>query len=92
MANYNYNSLLDPAALDHLRREHGRHVLDVALFRRPDLSPRRPIPAAVQTRPARLSSRARTSNAVRAVWQSMGGMQQGSIWGHGGYVAPGLER
>ena len=22
------------------------------------------------------------------VWQSMGGMQQGSIWGHGSYVAP----
>src|SRR5690606_27893894 len=22
------------------------------------------------------------------VWQSMGGMQLGSIWGHGGYVAP----
>ena len=22
------------------------------------------------------------------VWQSMGGMQQGSIWGHGGYLAP----
>ena len=21
-------------------------------------------------------------------WQSMGGMQQGSIWGHGGYLAP----
>ncbi len=24
----------------------------------------------------------------RRVWQSMGGMQLGSIWGHGGYVAP----
>src|SRR3954447_2102864 len=22
------------------------------------------------------------------VWQSMGGMEQGSIWGHGSYVAP----
>ncbi len=22
------------------------------------------------------------------VWQAMGGMQQGSIWGHGGYLAP----
>lgn len=22
------------------------------------------------------------------LWQSMGGMQQGSIWGHGGYLAP----
>lgn len=22
------------------------------------------------------------------IWQSMGGMQQGSIWGHGGYLAP----
>ena len=26
--------------------------------------------------------------AGRTVWQSMGGMQLGSIWGHGGYVAP----
>ena len=24
----------------------------------------------------------------RQVWQSMGGMQLGSIWGHGGYLAP----
>src|SRR6476646_3730502 len=24
----------------------------------------------------------------RQVWQSMGGMQLGSIWGHGSYVAP----
>jgi nitric oxide reductase subunit B len=24
----------------------------------------------------------------RTVWQSIGGMQLGSIWGHGGYVAP----
>ena len=24
----------------------------------------------------------------RPVWQSIGGMQLGSIWGHGGYVAP----
>jgi len=24
----------------------------------------------------------------RQVWQSMGGMQLGSIWGHGAYVAP----
>jgi nitric oxide reductase subunit B len=24
----------------------------------------------------------------RQVWQTMGGMQLGSIWGHGGYVAP----
>lgn len=24
----------------------------------------------------------------QGVWQAMGGMQQGSIWGHGGYLAP----
>ncbi len=24
----------------------------------------------------------------QAVWRAMGGMQQGSIWGHGGYLAP----
>ncbi|EMO9597936.1 nitric oxide reductase large subunit [Pseudomonas aeruginosa] len=27
-------------------------------------------------------------NRGRQVWQSIGGMQLGSIWGHGGYVAP----
>jgi nitric oxide reductase subunit B len=27
-------------------------------------------------------------NRGREVWQSMGGMELGSIWGHGGYVAP----
>ena len=26
--------------------------------------------------------------AGREVWQSLGGMQLGSVWGHGGYVAP----
>src|SRR5262245_28467666 len=24
----------------------------------------------------------------QSVWQSLGGMQQGSVWGHGSYVAP----
>src|SRR5690606_7141736 len=24
----------------------------------------------------------------REVWQTLGGMQLGSVWGHGGYVAP----
>ena len=24
----------------------------------------------------------------QTVWQSTGGMQQGSVWGHGGYLAP----
>ena len=28
----------------------------------------------------------------REVWQTLGGMQLGSVWGHGGYVAPRLGR
>ncbi|MEX0643704.1 MAG: hypothetical protein WD076_00215, partial [Parvularculaceae bacterium] len=49
---------------------------------------RPPIPSAVQTQSGeRLFTRADIERG-QAVWQSMGGMQQGSIWGHGGYLAP----
>ena len=37
---------------------------------------------------ARRSTRAPTSRRGRQVWQSIGGQQLGSIWGHGSYVAP----
>jgi nitric oxide reductase subunit B len=47
-----------------------------------------PVPAAFQS-PSRqvLFSRADIQTG-REVWQSMGGMELGSIWGHGAYVAP----
>lgn len=47
-----------------------------------------PIPESVQTPAGEvLFSRADIERG-QGVWQSIGGMQQGSIWGHGGYLAP----
>lgn len=47
-----------------------------------------PIPDAVRTTSgATLLTRADIERGQN-VWQSMGGMQQGSIWGHGSYLAP----
>lgn len=47
-----------------------------------------PIPDAVQTTDGRLLYSRDDIQRGQAVWQAMGGMQQGSIWGHGGYLAP----
>ena len=47
-----------------------------------------PIPSAVKSEGgATLFTREQIERGQN-VWQSMGGMQQGSIWGHGSYVAP----
>lgn len=47
-----------------------------------------PIPAMVESVSSQeLFTRAQIERGQN-LWQSMGGMQQGSIWGHGGYVAP----
>jgi nitric oxide reductase subunit B len=47
-----------------------------------------PIPAAVRSESgATLFTREQILRGQN-VWQSMGGMEQGSIWGHGSYVAP----
>lgn len=47
-----------------------------------------PIPAVVTSVSGEtLFSRAEIERGQN-LWQSMGGMQQGSIWGHGSYVAP----
>jgi nitric oxide reductase subunit B len=47
-----------------------------------------PIPATVATTAGQvLFTRAEIEHGQN-VWQSMGGMEQGSIWGHGSYVAP----
>ena len=47
-----------------------------------------PIPAAVQTRSGDIVFTRAQIERGQNVWQSMGGMEQGSIWGHGSYVAP----
>ena len=47
-----------------------------------------PIPATVATEDGRTVFTRADIQRGQAVWQSMGGMQQGSIWGHGSYVAP----
>src|SRR5688572_21673339 len=47
-----------------------------------------PMPDAVTTQQGKLLYTRGDIEKGRQVWQSMGGMQLGSIWGHGGYVAP----
>src|SRR5215510_8517375 len=47
-----------------------------------------PIPETVQTQSGQTLFTRADIERGQAVWQAMGGMQQGSIWGHGGYLAP----
>src|SRR3954468_3652029 len=47
-----------------------------------------PIPGAVRTASGQVLYTSADIQRGQSVWQSMGGMQQGSIWGHGSYVAP----
>ena len=47
-----------------------------------------PIPAQVVTADGAAVIPAGAIGAGQNVWQSMGGMQVGSVWGHGSYVAP----
>ena len=47
-----------------------------------------PIPEAVRTESGQVLYTHDDIQRGQGVWQAMGGMQQGSIWGHGGYLAP----
>lgn len=47
-----------------------------------------PIPESVQTPSGEVIFTRADIELGQNVWQSIGGMQQGSIWGHGGYLAP----
>ncbi|MGQ9371228.1 nitric-oxide reductase large subunit [Azospirillum sp. ST 5-10] len=47
-----------------------------------------PLPAEVVTSDGTVLYTLDDIQQGRLAWQSMGGMQVGSIWGHGGYVAP----
>lgn len=47
-----------------------------------------PIPEAVRTTAGETLYTRSDIERGQAVWRAMGGMQQGSIWGHGGYLAP----
>ena len=47
-----------------------------------------PMPAAVRSASGQIVYTGEEIQRGQAVWQSTGGMQQGSIWGHGSYVAP----
>ena len=47
-----------------------------------------PIPAAVKTTSGETLFTREQYDIGRQVWQSVGGHQMGSIWGHGSYVAP----
>ena len=47
-----------------------------------------PIPTAVVTQDGKTILTRADIEKGRQVWQSIGGQQLGSIWGHGSYVAP----
>ena len=47
-----------------------------------------PVPAKVVTASGETIYTKADIQTGREVWQTLGGMQLGSIWGHGGYVAP----
>src|SRR5689334_5390740 len=47
-----------------------------------------PVPARVMGRDGTVIYTRADIEKGRQVWQSFGGMQLGSIWGHGAYVAP----
>jgi nitric oxide reductase subunit B len=47
-----------------------------------------PIPESVQTTTSEVIYTRADIERGQNVWQSTGGMQQGSLWGHGGYLAP----
>ncbi|MEO7240733.1 MAG: hypothetical protein ABIW16_04965 [Sphingomicrobium sp.] len=47
-----------------------------------------PMPGAVRAASGRILYSGEDIQRGQSVWQSIGGMQQGSIWGHGSYVAP----
>ena len=47
-----------------------------------------PIPREIVTPDGQLVISGADIEAGQNVWQSMGGMEMGSIWGHGSYVAP----
>jgi nitric oxide reductase subunit B len=47
-----------------------------------------PMPAAVQSESGEVLYTLDDIETGQNIWQSIGGMQQGSIWGHGSYLAP----
>ena len=49
---------------------------------------RPPVPLAYQSPDGEILFDRQDIQRGQNVWQSVGGMQQGSIWGHGGYLAP----
>src|SRR5215475_9715632 len=47
-----------------------------------------PIPGRIVTTASQVVAPEGTIQSGQAVWQTLGGMEVGSIWGHGSYVAP----
>ena len=47
-----------------------------------------PIPESVRSQSGQVIYTGENITTGQQVWQSIGGMQQGSIWGHGSYLAP----
>jgi hypothetical protein len=61
-------------------------VLGVVGYRAINTAP--PIPSQVVTTDGRVLFSGETIRDGQNVWQSIGGQEMGSIWGHGSYVAP----
>ena len=75
--------------MDHLRDGHHLFIHGAGLFRPPDL-PRGAAGARTRGRPSRAawSSPGPQIRDGQNVWQSTGGQELGSVWGHGAYIAP----
>src|SRR5574338_1466728 len=61
-------------------------VLGVVGYRAINTAP--PIPSQVVTTDGRVLFTGETIRDGQNVWQSIGGQEVGSIWGHGAYLAP----
>ena len=65
-----------------------RLVRRAGLLRWRGLSPGPPIPERIVTDGGRVIYTASDIREGQNVWQSMGGQEVGTVWGHGAYVAP----
>ncbi len=74
--------------MDYPDRRHDRHVRYIVVLgiRNYQMAP--PIPATVKSASGKVIYTRNDIETGQNVWQSIGGMEQGSIWGHGSYLAP----
>ena len=71
-----------------LNNQHDCHVRGMLYFGKEIYLQSPPIPKSVETSTGEVLFTSADIQRGQNVWQSLGGMQQGSIWGHGAYLAP----